>query len=207
LPRLVSRAGISNYSVEFKILAVDLRALQEEFIAGLCDIVEKELCESFGLAHKTPILLSSVCSVMRSALERTSTMDAEDQMREVAASSSTLLLKFFTNPEFDGAVSSALAAVPGFQSRVAERGAALLHALRGAFLSGERGRAPASMYLGKTGPLYEFIRVKLNIKLHGIENYSGFANGLGVDDVTIGQNITAIHEVSFRVSACASDHH
>jgi phenylalanine ammonia-lyase len=134
-------------------------------------------------------------------------MDAEDQMREVAASSSTLLLKFFTNPEFDGAASSALAAVPGFQSRVAERGATLLHALRGEFLSGERGRAPASMYLGKTGPLYEFIRVKLNIKLHGIENYSGFANGLGVDDVTIGQNITAIHEVSFRVSACASDHH
>ncbi|KAJ7691159.1 phenylalanine ammonium lyase [Mycena rosella] len=176
--------------------AVDLRALQHEFVAGLCQIVDEEMRESFSPALKTPVLglLSDLTDIMRTTLERTSTMDAGDQMREVVSSTSTFLLHCFTSPDFDGCAASGLTAIPAFQSKVAERGAALLQALRGAFLSGERGPSPASIYLGKTRPVYEFIRLKLNIKLHGIENYTGFANGLGVDDVTIGQNISTIYE-------------
>lgn len=175
-------------------VAVDIRALQDEFATGLCEIVHQEVCGSFGTAVGDTTILSDACTVMRAALERTSSMDAEEQMQEVAASSSTFLLKFFTNPDFTGPSASALATIPAFQSRVAERGTKLLQALRGAFLSGERGPSPASVYLGKTRPIYEFIRLKLNIKLHGVENHSGFANGLGVDDVTIGQNISVIYE-------------
>ncbi|KAJ7691192.1 phenylalanine ammonia-lyase [Mycena rosella] len=154
--------------------AVDLRALQHE------------MRESFSPALKTPVLglLSDLTDIMRTTLERT----------KVAASTSTFLLHCFTSPDFNGCAASGLTAIPAFHSKVAERGAALLQALRGAFLSGERGPSPASIYLGKTRPVYEFIRLKLNIKLHGIENYTGFANGLGVDDVTIGQNISTIYE-------------
>jgi len=36
--------------------------------------------------------------------------------------------------------------------------------------------------------------VTLGIKMHGIENLNYFANGLGVDDLTMGQNISLIHE-------------
>ncbi|KAJ7182481.1 L-Aspartase-like protein [Mycena crocata] len=170
--------------------AVDLRALQDEFLSGLRDIVAEEVVVSFRHAFQDPGLLVSIGSLMGSALERTGTMDAVDQMREMVSSSSTFLLNYFTSSdvEFD------FAAIPNFQMRVAERGAALLQTLRGAFLSGERGATPASGYLGKTNLLYDFVRHKLNIKLHGIENYSGFPNGLGVDDVTIGQNISLIYE-------------
>jgi phenylalanine ammonia-lyase len=32
--------------------------------------------------------------------------------------------------------------------------------------------------------------------MHGSENYARFVNGLGVEDVSIGENISRIHEVS-----------
>ncbi|KAJ6625560.1 phenylalanine ammonia-lyase [Mycena sp. CBHHK59/15] len=174
--------------------ALDLRALQDEFITGLCAIVRQELNASFGpsLCHSKLVL--SVCNAMKSTLERTSTMDIVDQMREAASSSSTLLLSFFTSPEFESSQGPALVAIPGFQASVALRGTKLLDQLRGEFLSGKRGASPASLYLGNTRAVYEFIRVKLGINMHGTENYSGFANGLGVDDVTIGQNISLIYE-------------
>ncbi|KAJ6610205.1 phenylalanine ammonia-lyase [Mycena sp. CBHHK59/15] len=164
--------------------AVDLRALQDEFTTGLCDIVAK------SCAH----LSGPICASPNSTLERTSTMDAVDQMRAVASSSSTMLLNVFTDAAFEGSAGVALMAVPEFQTNVAQRGAALLHKLRGDFLCGKRGASPASVYLGKTRLVYEYIRLKLNIKMHGAENLSGFANGLGVDDVTVGQNISVIHE-------------
>jgi phenylalanine ammonia-lyase len=132
---------------------------------------------------------------MQATLERTSTMDAVDQMREVASSCSSMLLKFFTSSEFEGAQGPVLTVIPTFQERVALQATALLDKLRGEFLSGKRGASPASLYLGKTRTMYEYIRLNLGIKMHGTENYSGFANGLGLDDVTVGQNISIIYEV------------
>jgi phenylalanine ammonia-lyase len=42
--------------------------------------------------------------------------------------------------------------------------------------------------------IYQFVRITLGVKMHGVENHSTFANGLGLDDVTIGQNISLIQE-------------
>ncbi|KAJ6593984.1 L-Aspartase-like protein [Mycena capillaripes] len=174
--------------------ALDLRALYEEFATGLCDIVRQELDASFGSTLAEPKFAHAVFNVMKSTLEKTSTMDAGEQMREVASSSSTMLLNFFANTEFSSSQGPALVAIPGFQANVTLRGATLLNKLRGEFLSGQRGASPASLYLGKTRPVYEFIRVTLDIRMYGAENFNSFANGLGVDDVTIGQNISMIYE-------------
>ena len=70
--------------------------------------------------------------------------------------------------------------------------------LREAYLNGDRGDAPAAGYLGRTRPVYEFIRVTLGVKMHGRENASRFEKGLGVEDVSIGQHISLIHEVRFH---------
>ncbi|KAJ7703111.1 phenylalanine ammonia-lyase [Mycena rosella] len=176
--------------------ALDLRALQEEFVSGLCDILRQEFAASFEthLAQPQPKFVRDLCNILKATLERTSTMDAADQMREVASSSSTMLLNLFASPEFASSQGPVLVAIPGFQANLALRSATLLNKLRGEFLSGQRGACPASLYLGKTRPVYEFIRVKLGVKMHGAENYAHFANGLGVDDVTIGQNISVIYE-------------
>jgi len=126
-------------------------------------------------------------------------MDAPEQMQKVAASSSTILLDLFTEPAFVDAalVGALLAEIPLFRSRVASRAASLLDDLRKNYLSGARGAAPASRYLNKTRPVYEFVRITLGIRMHGSENYSRFANGLGVEEVTVGENVSLIHEVNF----------
>ncbi|KAJ7644927.1 L-Aspartase-like protein [Roridomyces roridus] len=184
---------ISSY-VHVLCQAFDIRALQAEFFRGVREIVHEELSQTFPIAAADSILLAEIFTSMRVALERTSTMDAEDQMSEVAAAPAKLILRYLTRAEYTGYAGKELASIPAFQQRVADRGAKLLHELRGAFLKGERGPAPASPYLGKTKPLYEFVRLTLNIPIHGIENYTGFKNGLGVDDVTVGQNISRLYE-------------
>ncbi|KAJ7201908.1 L-Aspartase-like protein [Mycena pura] len=174
--------------------ALDIRAMQEKFIADLRDIVRQELEASFGAFMAQPKVVRDIFNVMKDTLDKSTTMDVDDQMRATASSSSTLLVDFFASPEIAGSQIEGLAAIRGFQASVAGRGAAHLNKLRGEFLSGQHGACPASRYIGMTRLVYEFIRLKLGIKMHGAENFSSFANGLGVEDDTVGQNISAIYE-------------
>ncbi|KAF8911465.1 L-Aspartase-like protein [Gymnopilus junonius] len=179
--------------------ALDLRSLQYEFYEGITTICSEEFSASFGsfLSDEASLKIQrKVSSIMRESFDSTSTMDAKQRMEKVAASTSTTLVDFFTGPDSVDAssIASALTAIPSFRSRVAERLTTLLDTLRGDYLSGARGPAPASRHLNKTRPLYEFVRVTLGIRMYGSENYHGFANGMGVEDVTVGQNVSLIHE-------------
>ena len=177
-------------------------------MAGLNTIASEELAATFGSClpkHKLQSITSKVCIEMEKTMETTTTMDAPEQMQKVAASSSTILLDCFTSPAFvdPEATSSMLANIPLFRSRVASRATSLLDDLRKNYLSGARGAAPASRHLNKTRPVYEFVRITLGIRMHGSENYSRFANGLGVEEVTVGENVSLIHEVTFlSISQC-----
>jgi len=195
---------LSTSPSEFISTALDLRALQHEFHQGLIKIVSEELSTAFGsvaCGDCSRSITAKVLSVMHDSFDATSTMDAKERMRKVAASSTTTLLDFFTGPLFSDAsmVGSALSSIPTFRSRTAERLTVLLDELRRDYLSGARGKAPASRYLNKTRPVYEFVRVTLGIRMHGSENYHRFSNGLGVEDITIGQNVSLIHEVCFSL--------
>lgn len=138
---------------------------------------------------------------MQDSFNSTSTMDAKERMQKVAASSSTPLLDFFTGPSFsdESSVASCLASIPSFRSRVAGRLFTLLDGLRNDYLSGARGPAPASPYLNNTRSVYEFVRITLGIRMHGSENYHRFEQGPGVEDVTVGQNVSLIHEVCWSL--------
>jgi phenylalanine ammonia-lyase len=181
-------------------LALDLRALQYEFISGLENIVNDELASIFGSflsSSQAAILSKKILTAMKLALEKTSIMDNVDQMQATAAASTTVFIDFFVSSEFTDTplASAAVASISQFRSQVASRAVNLLDQLRRDYLSGERGPAPAGPYMGKTRTLYEFVRVTLGVRMHGSENYSRFVNGLGVEDVSIGQNISLIHEV------------
>ncbi|KAF7353930.1 Phenylalanine ammonia-lyase [Mycena venus] len=178
--------------------ALDLRALQNELIDGLNNIATEELSLLFG-PHLTQSELretmSQVCAALQDTLNDTSTMDAAERMVKVAASSSTVLLDVFTGPSTSCSnPSAALALIPVFRSKVAARAELLLDELRRAYLFGGRGASPASPYLSKTRPVYEFIRVTLGIKMHGSENYNSFVNGMGVDEDIVGGEVSLIHE-------------
>ena len=180
--------------------ALDLRAMQFEFHANLTKIVVEELTTAFGAVltdDATKSIIPSVTRVMHETFDKTSTMDARERLQKVAASSTTPLLDFFTGPSFteSSLVGTALTSIPGFRTRVAERLYTLLDDLRREFLSGVRGPAPASAYLNKTRPVYEFVRLTLGIRMHGTQNYHRFENGVGVEDQSVGQNVSLIHEV------------
>jgi phenylalanine ammonia-lyase len=181
-------------------VALDLRALQAEFIAGLKEIASDEVNHFFGSALSGSVLssvTSQIFRVMREKFEATSSMDAAPRMDVVAAASTTTLVDFFTGPGFDDLASAGtfLTAIPKFRATIARRATALLDQLRVDYLSSARGKAPASMHLNRTRSVYEFVRITLGIRMHGSENYNRFVNGLGVEDVTIGQNVSLIHEV------------
>ncbi|KAF8270488.1 L-Aspartase-like protein [Lactarius quietus] len=175
--------------------AFDIRALQADFNHKLIAIVDEELSTHFGRSlplHEMASIFRDILKSMYRTLDSTTTMDAAPRMTKVATASVSVLVDFFTtSPSADP---SALSAIPAFRASVASRATSLLVSLRKEYLSGARGPAPASKYLNKTRPIYEFVRKALGIRMHGSENESVFSNGLGVEDVTIGQNVSLIHE-------------
>ncbi|KAF9033255.1 phenylalanine ammonia-lyase [Hymenopellis radicata] len=174
--------------------AVDLRALRRDFDSGLRDILADELAKLFSThlsSEEIDLLHSSLVATGLRTLDRTSTMDAVDQMKEMTASLTPILVEAFTCTRV---MNDALSAIPRYRHNVAARASSLLDGLRKSYLSGERGAAPASPLLGKTRAVYEYIRISLGVRMHGAENYRRFPNGLGVDDQTIGQNISTIYE-------------
>ncbi|KAF7351061.1 Phenylalanine ammonia-lyase [Mycena sanguinolenta] len=177
--------------------AYDLRALQADFRRGLAEIVQEELSSHFG-AHFSNVddlpLLNKVLTTMYNVVDHTTTMDASARMVKVAESTTSILVEFFMATSDTSLSVAALSALPNYREAVATRAAAKLVALREEYLLGARGPAPASAWLEKTLPIYEFIRVTLGIRMHGAENLTAFSEGLGVQDVTVGQNVSLIHE-------------
>jgi phenylalanine ammonia-lyase len=176
--------------------ALDLRALQDEFLVGLGNICHEEFLACFGSAlpsSESVVIEQHLRKAAVAAFENTSTMDLRERMHKIAASSTTVLVDFLTCSSYPDAVSS-LSQIPEFRRRFAEKTAQLLNDLREAYLFGKRGDAPASTYLTKTKPVYEFVRLTLGIRMHGTENYSRFANGHGIDESTVGESVSLIHE-------------
>lgn len=175
-------------------VALDLRALQAEFMSRLPDLVRDALQIHFGssiAASEEDNLVNSLVRVMQESLDKSTTMDNTDRMQVAASSTTATLVKFFVGSSNGGDLKS----ISEFCSRVASHTAALHDELRKDYLTGVKGSTPASPYLSKTRSVYEYIRETLGIRMHGFENYSNFANGLGVDDVSIGENISIIYEV------------
>jgi phenylalanine ammonia-lyase len=170
--------------------------MQAEFKKEFREIVHEELLVNFG-CHASPSevesLFKQVFGAMLATLDTTTTMDAKERMAKVASSGDSIVVKHFTRPQSCGVV--ALSGLSDFGDSVSKRAAASLMTLRRAYLDGSRGPAPASDYLVKTRPVYEFVREKLGIGMHGLQNHESFPNGLDVEEATIGENVSLIHEV------------
>lgn len=188
-----------------------MRTLRLEFLRGLEIILREEMATSFGPFIATPVqnvVSARLLSTMVNTFDKTTIMDAADQMQAIAAATTPVLIDIFVNLSEAELKSStpSLAVLSTFRARIASRATELQEALRGEFLTGARGSAPASAQLGKTKGMYEFIRKDLGIKMHGAENHGHFVNGIGHDDVSIGQNISKIYEVRRNIfhlhSAC-----
>jgi len=169
--------------------------MRKDFEAGFNTIISEELQSTLSISvTRNAKFALKLRQTMFMTMDKTSTMDNADQMAATAASTTTLLLDTLTDSTSPMFNTSALASIPTFRANVSKRASELMENLRSEYLSGKRGPAPGSQYLGRTKAVYEYIRIDLGVRMHGAENYSGFPNGLGVDDPTIGQNVSLIHE-------------
>ncbi|KAF7799903.1 hypothetical protein EIP86_011145 [Pleurotus ostreatoroseus] len=175
--------------------AFDLRAMQFDLEAGVKKIVRDQLAGHFGAYLQTPHLdelFAYLSKAISHALEATSKLDAAKRMETVAAATTVPIVDFCSaNPMF----LPALANITTFRAIVAREATVLLQTLRAQYIEGKRGPTPASKYLGRTKAIYEYVRVTLGIRMHGAENLDDFEDGFGIKDVSIGQNISLIHEV------------
>jgi phenylalanine ammonia-lyase len=183
--------------------ALDLRALQFDFSASINNLTRDLLIRHFGAHLSTAqldALYPSVTRAIARALDQTSNVDALQRLSQVAAATTTPLVDFCTS-EGHSAL-GALAGITVFRAELAEEGARRLNALRAEYLEGKKGPAPASQYLGKTKAMYEFVRLTLGIRMHGIENLHEWEAGAGMEQASIGEDISLIHEVSLRLFFC-----
>ncbi|KZT01457.1 phenylalanine ammonia-lyase [Laetiporus sulphureus 93-53] len=173
--------------------AVDLRAMQNELQEGMKTILREQLDAYFGSSVAGPSLdklFGLAWPAIGHALDATSTMDAKPRMHKVASACMSTIVDFCIAHDAAGA----LGCLSEFRDQIAEQSTDLLVRLREAYLRGERGATPSSAFLGKTRVVYEFVRVTLGVRMHGVENLDGFAAGPGVVDSTVGKNISLIHE-------------
>ena len=161
---------------------------------GFSTMLREELDTTFSSIiplSEQDVFHSSLLGAMSNAFDKSTIMDSADQMHQVASSALPSILKFFKQrPDL-----LSLCVLSDFQTRFAERATELHHSLRKEFLSGARGVAPASDYLGLTRRVYEFVRQDLEVKMHGHENLDMFPRGINADNGSIGQNISKIYEV------------
>ncbi len=180
--------------------ALDLRALQHEFSMTLSRLLTEDISVHLTDYLSTPrheaALHAHLMSAIHDTLDATSSKDAKPRMEAVAAATTVPLMSFLSQDASvirDGVTASELMiAAQGFRASFSTRGAELLQGLRGEYLSGERGPAPAAPFLGRTRPVYVFIRETLGVPIHGLQNYNSFEDGFG--EVLVGGNVTKIFE-------------
>jgi phenylalanine ammonia-lyase len=176
--------------------ALDLRAMQAKFKIELNSIAAKHLFALFGPYLQPTTLSALLPELLRSlhrSLDATTTMDADARLTKVAGAAAVPLLDALAKQN-GHLPAEAYASIQTFRQQVAKEGLSRLEAIRHQFLHGERGKAPASEYMGRTKTVYEFVRLKLGIQMHGKENLTQFADGLNETELTIGHNITLIYE-------------
>lgn len=193
--------------------ALDIRALQREFKIAIANLLKDELrqhifCDSSLeiSAESVLFLTAKILPKVYASLDSTTTMDASQRLEAAAAA--------ILGPLFEGLSSTqtltsvTTETIAALRQSFATRGTTILNDLRKSYLSGQfdssntdmvngaahtfNKRAPAAHLLGRTRPVYEFIRLDLNIPMHGLVNLEQFESPDLLPNV--GQNISLIYE-------------
>ncbi|CAO1631666.1 unnamed protein product [Parajaminaea phylloscopi] len=170
------------YSLYLLCQALDLRALQRAIYLQL----EREISASISRFFSTWIdagnqvtLSKQVFSRLKRRLEETSARDLEPRLREAYMVAGFEILKFFAElPSGGGA--DPLRNIMAWRDASVKETHALYQKLTLQYLETPRA-CHASPLLGKTRPIYEFVRRQLGVGMHGIDNYHEFGVGQGAN--------------------------
>ncbi|GJJ08484.1 hypothetical protein Clacol_002702 [Clathrus columnatus] len=191
--------------------ALDIRALQKQFKASiavlLAEELRKHLFSDSSVQDATTIVSSLSVEIIPSvyaSLDSTTTMDAAQRLDVVASAIIAPLFEGLSKRQIMSSISTE--SISALRKSFAERGITILNNLRRSYLSGEidssypvvngshsfNPRAPAAHLLGRTRPVYEFIRLDLKVPMHGLVNLEEFKSPDTLPNV--GQNVSYIYE-------------
>jgi phenylalanine ammonia-lyase len=192
--------------------ALDLRALQKHYNTALSNLLTEEL--TTHLSQHLPgssvhSLHSQILPAIIASLDATTTMDAIPRLETAASASTAPIVDFITSSTISSQVRGDIfGSIAAFRASFSRRGARTLQDLRHSFVSGTppppfggssgyNPLAPAAPFLGRTRPVYEYIRVELGVRTHGLENWKRFEEGLGSIESQpgVGRNVSIIYEV------------
>jgi phenylalanine ammonia-lyase len=195
---------------------LDVRSMQYEFLEELGGVVEQALEAAFaggaagGLKMDAQMRRGAKAVVHRAMVdtfERTSTSDVDHRMKTMAESTTGPLLNYLSSSSSTSMTSPTLEQLKTLQSHLAKSSTELLTSLQKAYHTGGRGPAPArssGRLAPRTQPLYEYVRMKLGVKMHGTTNLERFVGDLEDDGLTggggdgfeesVGENISRIYE-------------
>jgi len=180
--------------------------MQNHYNASLQGLIAEELSTHLGQHFKDGIvpsaLHSQLLSTVLASLGSTSTADAGRQFEIVATGMTSPILDFFASSNNAAREHGILHSISALRSSFAKRGAKNMQALRHAFITGKppslsapgySPTAPAGPFLGRTKPVYEYIRKVLGIRMHGLDHLEKFSTPLG-GEPSIGYNVSLIYE-------------
>lgn len=191
--------------------ALDIRALQKEFktsIAGLLtDVLRQHIFNNSPSdmpVESVSALSARILPSIYVSLDSTTTMDAPQRLAATASAMLGPLFEELSKSQLLTSVSTE--SISALRQSFTERGTSILNGLRKSYLYGQfdiphpvangshsfNPRARAAHLLGRTRPVYEFIRLDLNVPMHGLENLEQFQSS--ENHPNIGQNVSLIYE-------------
>jgi len=169
---------------------------------GFNEIISEVITHHFQThipAEDLGSLAGSLFTVYHNSFSKTSTMDGPERVRTAAKATVNRIMDYLlSHPDVPIKIATGL---PAYQKELETRCLELLVQLREKFLEMDPIDSPARSILGGTRDMYDFVRTKLGIRMHGIENWTAFEGGLNTKEKTVGESVSLIFEVRTRLSS------
>jgi phenylalanine ammonia-lyase len=148
-------------------------------------------------------LVVDLFAAFNDSFPKTSTMDGPERVQTAARATVNSIMDYLlSHPNISITAATGL---PEYQKEVESHCLGLLVKLRGQFLTFDPVDSPVRSILGTSRDMYFFVRSKLGIRMHGIENLTAFEGGLNTKERTVGESVSLIFEVrTYRLTYFSS---
>ncbi|BGP12540.1 hypothetical protein JCM10213_004875 [Rhodosporidiobolus nylandii] len=175
--------------------ALDLRALEFEFKSQFEPTLRSTLASHLGSFlpdTELDALATKVKKALNKRLEQTGAYDLVPRWDDAFSFALGVVVDHISSSSSSSATSTGstnpLAAIHAWKAASAQSAVALTRQLREAFWSAPAAQAPALKYLGRTAPVYRFVRETLGVAARRGDVF------LGGEQQTIGSSVSKIYE-------------
>lgn len=169
----------------------------EALEAATPEILDKHFSHFTMSHHTNNSIASTMNAAMKARFDRSTTVDLKERIHDAVQGAVSALFVLFTSEDVrmigEEKQTPFIEAMKAFSLDLAAEAEAVYMRVREDFLTGKKGRTPASYLLGNTRPVYEFVRLDLGIGMHGLANLRKFEGPEGLGGGTTGQDVSKIY--------------